>query len=194
MKKVIKILFIIYLLVLIISFQSCNDKKSQKKVYQQITKLTPVEYNDSIIGFQEKVIKKVLDFSQNIQMLDTVQRDAKLNDIIFEIDNSLSILNQLPSFYGNTKLKDAAITWMNFYRSVFDNEYREIIKISKKPEAEIIENDIIRMNDLSKSVADRELQVHKDFETVQKEFYKQFNIQGRQNELNNEIENTGKKK
>jgi len=194
MKKVIKILFIIYLLVLIISIQSCNDKKSQKKVYQQVTKLTPVEYNDSIIGFQEKVIKKVLDFSQNFQMLDTVQRDAKIKDIIYEIDNSLSILNQLPSFYGNSKLKDAAITWMNFYRSVFDNEYREIIKISKKPEAEIIENDIIRMNDLSKSVADRELQVHKDFETVQKEFYKQFNIQGRQNELNNEIKNTGKKK
>ncbi|MCL5991016.1 MAG: hypothetical protein M1419_02820, partial [Bacteroidetes bacterium] len=90
-------------------------------------------------------------------MLDTVQRDAKLNDIISEIDNSLSLLNQIQPFYGNSKLKEAAIKWLNFYKSSFDNEYREIIKISKKPEAEITGNDIIRMSDLAKTVADSEL-------------------------------------
>ena len=123
MKKVIKILSVICLLVWIISIQSCNDKKSQRKAIQQVTKLTPVQYNDSIIGFQEKVIKKVLDFSQNFQMLDTVQRESKLNEIIFEIDNSLSLLNQLPPFYGNSRLKNAAITWLNFYKSAFGTEF-----------------------------------------------------------------------
>lgn len=194
MIKIIRILSVIYLLILIISIQSCKDKKSYKKDYQQVTKLGPVAYNDSIIGFQEKVIKKVLDFSQNFQMLDTIQRESKLNDIILEIDNSLSILNQLPPFYGNSRLKDASITWLNFYRSAFDIEYREIIKLAKKPESEITEHDIIRMSDITKGVADRELKVHKDFEAVQQEFYKQFNIQGRQNELNNEIEKIDKKK
>ncbi|MBI5326175.1 MAG: hypothetical protein HZB41_13045 [Ignavibacteriae bacterium] len=155
--------------------------------------MKPVEYNDSIIGFQEKVIKKVLDFSQNFQMLDTVQRQAKLNDILNEIDNALTILKQLPPFYGNSRLKEAAIKWFDFYKSSFDNEYREILNIAKKPETEISENDIMRMEELSKRVATKELEIHKDFESIQQEFYKQFNIQGRQNELNNEIEKSGKK-
>lgn len=192
MKDIIRTLFVICIITLIVFIQSCNDKANQKKDNTQITKLTPIEYNDSIIGFQEKVIKKVLDFSQNFQMLDTVQREANLDDIIHEIESSLSNLNQLSPYYGNSKLKDAALKWLNFYKSVFDNEYREIIKISKKHETEITENDIIRMNDLSKSVADRELQVHKEFETVQQDFYKQFNIQGKQNELNTEIEKIDK--
>src|SRR3989337_1128861 len=125
MKNVIKVLILTCLLVLILSIQSCNDKQNQKKNFQQVTKLSPVEYNDSIIGFQEKVIKKVLDFSQNFQMLDTVQRQAKLNDVIFEIENSLTILKQLSSFYGNSRLRDASIKWLEFYKSAFDNEYRE---------------------------------------------------------------------
>jgi hypothetical protein len=168
--------------------QSCNDRKSQKKEYQQVTKLTPIEYNDSIIGFQEKVIKKVLDFSQNFQMLDTTQREARLNDVIIEIDNSIGSLKNLSPFYGNTKLREAALVWMNFFRNAFDREYREIISIEKKPENEISENDNIRMNDLSKSVAEREIQIHKDFKKIQQEFYKQFDIKGRENEMNQEIE------
>lgn len=194
MKNTHKVMSVICLILVMLSIQSCNDKKSQKKNYPQVTKLTPVEYNDSIIGFQEKVIRKVIDFSQNFQMLDTIQREAKLNDIISEIDISISILKQLPPFYGNSKLKDAALIWLNFYRSSFDREYREIITIAKKPEAEITQNDIIRMSDLAKNVADRELQIHKDFEIVQQEYYKQFNIQGRQNELNSEIEKIDKDK
>ncbi|TAL70439.1 MAG: hypothetical protein EPN82_02175 [Bacteroidetes bacterium] len=193
MKSLIKFVSAFIFIILIFNFQSCNEKKNQKKEVQQVIKLTPTEYNDSIVGFQERVVKKVLDFSNNFQMLDTIQRQAKLNDVILEIDNSLAILKQLPPFYGNSKLKEISIKWLNFYRSAFDIEYREVLNIAKKPEGELTENDLIRMNDLTKKVADSELVVYKEFETIQQEFYKQFNIQGKQNELNREIEKSGKK-
>ena len=174
--------------------QSCYDKKEQKKDIQQVTKLTATQYNDTIIGYQEKVIKKVLDFSNNFQMLDTAQRLAKLNDVIDEIDNELNSIKQLPPFYGNSGLRDVAIKWLNFFRSAFDKDYREVLNLAKKPEGDITENDIIRMNDITKKVADEELVIHKEFESVQKEFYRQFNIQGKQNELNNQIEKSDNNK
>ncbi len=189
------IIFTVIILVFAGISQSCKKKIEYKTAQPKITvKLTPVEYNDSIIGFQERVIRKVLEFSQTFQNLSPSQKESKVNDILNEINNSIENLRNLGGFFGNVKLNDACLNWLNFYKSAFNNEYKEIIQIATKPPNEITEKDIIRMDDLQKKVAKRELEIHKEFSDVQKEFYQQFDIKGKENKLDKQVEDIGKKK
>ena len=195
MRYFYKIIFVGFLIIFsLIITQGCKEKKLQKVVESNQINLTPAQYNDSVIGFQEKVIRKVLDFSQGFQNLTPEQKESKFNDVLVEIDQSIIGLQKLGDFFGNSKLKNTCIVWMNFYKSAFENEYKEIIFITNKQQNDISDADIIRMNDLQKSVAQRELKVHKDFVVVQEEFYKQFDIKGEQNQLDKEVKNIGKKK
>jgi hypothetical protein len=196
MKTFFKILILAFLIFIFIGIvQSCKEKNVLKKAKtQESIQITPVQYNDTIISFQERVIRKVVDFSQTFQNLSPAQKESKINSIVDEINYSIESLQKIGDFFGNSRLRDQCINWMNFYKSAFENEYKEIIKFSSKPPNEITDKDIIRMDDLQKSVAKKELEVHKKFADVQQEFYQQFGLKGKENKLDKDVSKIGKKK
>ena len=164
-------------LVMFLAFQSCSNKSS----------LTPVQYNDSIVGIQGKIIKAILDLSATFEGRNASEMDAKYNTLKTVIDEAITNVSKMEGYDDNTELRDAAKELFEFYKSVVGKEYAEMITILKKNDADVTEADIKRIDEISADISKREKALDEKFAAAQEKFAKEHNIQIKENELQKDI-------
>ena len=172
MKVFISLLTISFLLL-----QSCNSKPS----------MTPIEYNDTIIKEQAKIIELMFDLVAKIET-DLDGCEAVRLKTIVQCDSSIQVVSKMEPFDGDASLKNTALDLFHFYKKAYENEYKEMIQILQLKE-NITPEDLARMTTLNEELAKKESTLDAAFQGAQAAFAKKNNIMIEDNKLQKKIDN-----
>lgn len=152
-------------------------------------KMTPIEYNDTIIGEQTKISKVMIEMANNFSS-DLGKSEALRQDLVKQCEASIKVVKELPEYKGNVKFRDAGAALFGFYKEISDKEYKEMIDILKKEQIEVA--DIERLTTLEKEISARETPLDDTFQSAQQEFAKEHNLSLKENEIQGQINELGK--
>ena len=148
---------------------------------------TPLEYNDSIIDEQNKITEFMLE-SGNCLDSDFSSCDALRMKTITQCNTSISIVEDMPGYEGNTRLRDAAMALFIFYKEMNESEFKDMIEIIMKGDA-ITEEDIAMLTVLEEQVSLKEALLDEELDQAQQEFARDFGFDIGVNEMQEEIDN-----
>ena len=148
---------------------------------------SPIEYNDSIIEEQNKITEFMLE-SGNCLDSDFSSCDALRMKTIAQCDKSISLVEAMPDYDGNTRLRDAAVALFKFYKDMNENEFKDMIEIIMKGDA-ITEEDIAMLTVLEEQISQKEVLLDEELDQAQQEFARDFGFEIGVNEMQEEIDN-----
>jgi hypothetical protein len=175
-----KLLFAAGILVLAIS---CNQPVKGKNgvVYKSAT-----DYNDFIVNRQTTIMKNVVEFV-DASKTDLDSASALLDVYVADIDKMISEIREMPPYKGDSTLRDAAVNSFAFYKQIFSNEYKDLLRLRKSGEAETQEG-VDEMNRIVDKITRDEEKYDKAFHNAQRDFAKKNNMRLKDNEMQKEID------
>lgn len=166
---------IIFLLIFLI-FISCSSERKEA-----------IEYNDKIISEQNKIIEKAIDFTSSFETRNYGMIDSIRQILLLQIDKAIGEVSKMDSFEGYDSLRLAALDLFNFYKKVYENEFKEITQIITKDSLSISEDDIIRHNILTRKIKNEEITYDNNFQKAQQSFAKKYNLNINRNEYQDRL-------
>ena len=139
---------------------------------QQTSFKDAVEYNDYIVGKQTDIavlINGLMDII-NDTLSTAEQAHAKRTSAIMKMNTIIEDVKAMPDWKGNTELRDASVELFKFYRTCFQNEYKEMIDIVYKTDA--TDDDYARLDTLLAQVSEKEKPMDDKFAAAQAAFAK----------------------
>lgn len=109
-------------------------------------------YNNAIVIQQNAVMNAETELINAIMDNDTMTIPITLNDFIYQIETSLTAVQEIEEIDPDISLKEAAISMFNAYLSIAINEYPEIIELKKLSDQEFTEDKEKRFNQLSSKI------------------------------------------
>jgi hypothetical protein len=164
MKKTIYTLFITIIMMV---FSSCGPTKEEA-----------IDYNDKIINEQVYIIDKIdklFDALKNYK--DFNGMDKSYTEALRQVETGTAIVGKLDKFGGNTEFRDEALKLFRTYKSVLENELKNMITISKLPDEMYTtgaEDEFNKLSDVSFKKMDVGL---KEFNTIQKAFANKYKFE-----------------
>ena len=177
-------LFFVLGIIITFALQNCGENAKPE--------MTPIQYNDYIIGNQSKIIKKFITLSKTFNNHVPKEMDDELNSLQIQVDSAVTNISNLDGFKGNTEFKNAALMLFKFYQDAVKKEFKEMIDILKKNPDAMTSQDMQKMTDLNQSISSREKILDEAFGKAQNNFATQFKIDIKPNQLQNEIDKMGK--
>lgn len=146
-----------------------------------------IEYNDKIISEQNKIIEKAIDFTSSFETRNYRKIDSIRLILLLQIDKSIGEISKMQSFEGYDSLRLAALDLFNFYKKVYENEFKEITQIITKDSLEITEDDIIKHNILTRKIKNEEISYDNNFQKAQQSFAKKYHLNITRNEYQDRL-------
>ncbi len=94
-----------------------------------------IAYNDEIVAQQSLVIIAENELLTAISNKDSNIIPMAYNDLLYQIDKSITTTNEIIEIDNNLSLKNAALNLFNTYKKVVKNDYVDIIELSLTPES-----------------------------------------------------------
>jgi hypothetical protein len=149
--------------------------------------MTPVEYNDTIIKEQAKIIELMFDLVAKIET-DLDGCEAVRLKTIVQCDSSIQLVSKMEPFDGDASMRNTALDLFKFYKKAYENEYKEMIEILQLKD-KITSDDMARMTSLNDELAKKETSLDSSFQGAQAAFAKKNNIIIEDNKLQKKIDN-----
>ncbi len=147
-----------------------------------------IAYNDYIVELQTKIGESILAFNDAVST-DTITSagiqpyyDAMINDT----KNAITKINAVLPYEGNSDLKNAAADLFQFYLTIFQNEYKEMIGIIFGDA--IGDPQLQRMNEILADISAKEAVLDGNFQAAQVAFATKYNFEIIENELQEKID------
>jgi hypothetical protein len=132
-----------------------------------------IKYNDAIIEQQTILVKendKVIDAMGG----DAAKFEAAIKEFNAQVAKSTEIVEKMDKFGKETTFKDAALSLFKVFKSVGDNEYKEILRVINIPSDKVTKADEDQMMASAKQI-DEKLQKELDaFLKSQKDFAEKY--------------------
>jgi hypothetical protein len=135
---------------------------------------TGVEYNDYIVNLQMGIMNSITDFTATFDSTSKTYTESKRLALVNNSKNSLAKLKLMPAFKGNMSFRNAAIKLFEFYQLIAETDYKKMVDILFKEK--ITDADKAIMDELVKSVTEKESVFDKAFLGEQKKFAKENNF------------------
>jgi len=177
MKNLFCILFIAT------GFAACNEpvKGRNGVVYKSAS-----QYNDYIVSRQTSLMKNVLEFGEIAQKnLDSAGK--MLDGFVKETDGMITEIKSMPSYKGDSSLRNAAINSFNFYKKVFGNDYKQILAM-RKERADATEEGAAAINRIVEQLSQEEEKYDKTFHDTQVDFADKNNMKLIKNKMQKKFE------
>jgi hypothetical protein len=145
-----------------------------------------VQYNDYIVGRQTKLMKNIMDFGKMTES-DLDSAEQLLKKYVTETEKMIHDIQGMPSYKGDSSLREAAIGSFRFYKRVFEEDYMDLLNIRKKNE-DITEADMGEMDRIVEKISKEEEKFDKAFHNAQRQFADKNNMKLRENEMQKEID------
>ncbi len=97
------------------------------------TKKDIVKYNDDIVKEQKSVINAEKSLLNLASKLDTLNIDKEYGKFTETINKAIENVKNIKEVDKDLSLKEAAIKLFESYKSVAENEYKEVVRITKIP-------------------------------------------------------------
>lgn len=150
-------------------------------------KMTAGDYNNAIVGEQNKIIRLFLDLGMAVRVFDMEKADSIRNEAITQCNISLSELKNLPPFGNDARFRDKAVALVSFYDQILNNEYKEMLDILRKGEA-IDVSDFNRLEEIQAKISEEENALDSQLEALQQEFASKHGISTTENHLQKDLE------
>ncbi len=197
MKKLQKFFLFAFAISVALSISACNnsgktsdnDGKEQttdSKSDNQLTFNDAESYNNYIINNQNKVIQKILELSATFDTGSDEQIRAKYKEFGESVETAKKEIEKLGAYEGNTEFRDAALDLMNFYKEIYENQYKKLIDIVIKGE-NATEADLQELNKIVEEVSAKEAKMDQKVAEAQNKFARDNNMTIIQNELQDDI-------
>ncbi|MCX6556078.1 MAG: hypothetical protein NTW95_01370 [Candidatus Aminicenantes bacterium] len=147
-----------------------------------------INYNDRIVGYQNKIIEKMLALADSFSQANPAAMQVKLLALNGQIDESLAVVSRMQDFKGNTRLRDAAVALFEFYRDIAAAEYAELVDILGKGTGNVTDGDRDRLQEIQSNITAREAEFDKELQEAQKEFALKYNIEVTENKYQKKID------
>ena len=186
MERLMKQILLSFLIIAM--FISCNEpvRGRNGEFYRSAS-----QYNDYIVKRQSTVMKNVMDFvSVSESNLDSAER--LLDKYVVQIDDIMAEIKGMPPYKGDSALRDAAVATFAFYRSIFGNEYKELIAIRRTGGA-YTEEGVAKMNNIVDQISREEEKFDKAFHNAQQDFAEKNRMKLTDNEMQQQIDRMNKK-
>ena len=171
------------LLLLISLLQACKEPLRSKDgtVFR-----TPADYNEYIISRQTKVIRNVMDLFKRMETspdtaLSLLDQYGKITDTV------ISDIQGMPPFRTDSAFRDAAIQSFTFYKSLFNDYYRQVL-LQRAGEKPVNEEEINKLMEITEKIRREEEQLDKNLHNAQNEFARKFDMKMRPSDIQKEIE------
>lgn len=152
------------------------------------TERSAIAYNDSIVNIQEGIIRQFLDLGNKFETFDSAIIYIAYQNLQEVVDNSIEDISALGSFKNESYLRDAATDLFEFYKEVLNNEYKVILEVMTKGAEYITDYDTALLDSLAQVITIKEEKQDEKFSLAQEKFAKQFDVQIKENELQEEID------
>ena len=136
-----------------------------------------VDYNDKIINEQIAIFEKMellIDAYENYQ---PDLMDAAYEVTLTQITKSSANVEALADFDGSTTFRDAGVTLFKLYKSVLENEHKQIIELLKLPDSQYGDAEVKLTGDLSEAADEKINSGIEDLDVIQKEFATKYNFE-----------------
>jgi hypothetical protein len=158
--------------VIMLAISSCGSKSGSSS--DKLTFSSAVDYNNYVIGQQEKIVNKMNELSDAIDAETYDVANTKREELVKQCVTSIDSVKALDAYNSNTGFRDEAVVLFTFYKAISEKEYKEMLDILKKKD--ITETDLARMNEIKEDITKRENERDGAFATAQNTFYKENNI------------------
>jgi hypothetical protein len=133
-----------------------------------------IDYNDAIIDQQTAIIDKIDQLYDSFKDFDSTKMDIAYDEGAKQITTGTDAVSKMEAFDGKTDFRDSALVLFKTYKSVFDNEFKQMIAIYKLSDADYTKDQEDMWNQLSdgaiKKMDDGLLRLKK----IQGEFAKKY--------------------
>lgn len=129
-----------------------------------------VDYNDKIIAEQSLIDASLSVFIEALQDGDIEEIEETYADAVKQNEIGTDVVSKMEDFDGKTDLKDAALKLFDVYKSLLENEYKEMVDIKKLPDNKVTDEVVEKWEDLAEKSSeelDRGMEILK---TAQVEF------------------------
>lgn len=153
----------------ILFLTSCNSGGS--KLMDELSNIssgpTALEYNDSIIAAQNRIIEKFLAFGQSFDGgMD--QAESIRQETIKVCEASIKTVSSMKPYEGDNSLRQAALDLFKFYKEVSSNEFKQLQDILMKDDIGM--DDLTEMDEINKQISEKETVFDEKLKAAQETF------------------------
>lgn len=135
------------------------------------------DYNNKIISEQDSIVLKFRALEQTLNEYDPLAMDIAFFEANEQVDTSIIVIKSMPAFDNKTDYKDSALEVFSMYKSLLDNEYKEVVTILKKSELDYTKEDEERVRYLLFSVINEKLDnAYENIIAIQTAFAEKYKI------------------
>jgi hypothetical protein len=105
-------------------------------------------------------------------------------------DSATRFINEIkgmPSYRGDSALRDAAVNIFSFYKRIFLNQYKRIVEIRRKGSF-MTKDDLDELKQIIDDISKEEEKLDKNFHNAQQDFADKNNMQLGENSLQKKID------
>jgi hypothetical protein len=164
--------------------------KQSVKGTNGVTYKSPVQYNDYIVGRQTTLMKNIVDFSKASEVnLDSAGK--MLDSYVIETSNMINEIKGMPPYNGDSSLRDAAVRTFSFYKKVFEDDYKQIIRLNIDGESNT-EEGTEKIKKIIEDISKEEEKLDKAFHNAQREFANKNNMKLMENTMQKKVNDLNK--
>ncbi len=145
------------------------------------------DYNDKLVAIQTSVVKSFLALTDAFSTGDKTKIDAAYAAALKATVDAVEAIKKEGPFEGDDTMRQKLQTLLEFYKSLAENEFKEMITIMAKypnitPEEQ---NKLVEINN---SITEREKKLDADFQVAHDAFAEKFGLRVVDNELQKEVD------
>jgi hypothetical protein len=173
----LKSYFLIIVLFLGLFFPACNTFNTR----------SAIAYNDFLVHSIDTVISHTL-FFEDVLYSETYEDARKnYNDLVANIHTQIKKVSEKEVFDNNDEIKSATLKWIEYYKSLAENEYKNALEILGKPELTETDEEEIGNIISSTYTSDKETELQNTFVSLQQKMSKIYNFRIEDKNENKEI-------
>jgi hypothetical protein len=141
-----------------------------------------INYNDSLINEINKVIQADNKFVEAEDKGGDEMKSAH-QSLIQQVNTALENIKKVGPFDKKSDFLDASVKYLTTYKGVVENEYKQMVDISSKPDDQKTEDDDAAYNKAQDASRDKMKTAEDEFTKVQQDFSKQYKFKFKSDSL-----------
>lgn len=173
---------LVTLLLLLPFFYACKDplRARDGTIFK-----SPADYNEYIISRQTKIIRNIIELGKRIEVNpDTAY--TLLDQYSAQTDSVIEDIKGMPPFRSDSAFRDAAIRSFTFYKTLFNEHYRTILKL-RMGGGDNTEEGVNGWMEVMEKIKREEESLDKQLHNAQNDFAKKYDMKMRPSAIQKEL-------
>ncbi|MCC6702840.1 MAG: hypothetical protein IT221_15015 [Fluviicola sp.] len=149
---------------------------------------TATEYNDYIVGLQNRIGEKMISFNTEVSSVGATFEsvNVELKALVEETEKVIKEIEKLPAFEKNTSLRNAAKDLFLFYEKTIKEDYTKMINLIYN--TDLTEEDLAQLQAILDKVTNDEKVIDERFQSEQQQFAAKYGFTLEENELQEQLD------